>query len=169
MGLLARCGVGTGVLLSTCGRLDRRAQGAPLVHELSPPRPRLIPSPGPSPGPGRSRRCRPAPALQQDFSGKLQVEEGVDGRARSFEAEARPPADRCRRDLSTASARPGHGPERPGRRRDLPNLCTFLGTTSRPVDAGHDPHGRDYTAASRCGRPRHPQPACGRPGAEWRL
>src|SRR5689334_14762883 len=44
MGLLARCGAATRVLLSTCGRLDRRAQRSSIVHGLSPLHPRSVPS-----------------------------------------------------------------------------------------------------------------------------
>jgi hypothetical protein len=85
MGLLARCGVATGVLLSTCGRLDRRAQEASIVHDLSPASPRLIPSRCPGP-PGRKWRY---PGLQQGLSVKGLVNRGIDVRAPWFEARAR--------------------------------------------------------------------------------
>ena len=97
-------------LLSTRGQLDRRAQRPLFVHLHSPGCPLFVPMPcarRPARTPGR----RPPVAPDSE---KAQVR---------GEPTGEDPAAAVRR----ASSRTGIG-------TDLPNLCTFLGTTSRRVD-----------------------------------
>ena len=131
MDMLAHCGATTGVLLSTCGRLDGCAPRSPPVHGSSPGHPPAVPSPYPGRKTWSARYAAPACGSV----GKPQVERGIDGARRRVEAMPR---------ASTGTGVPG--PPGTPRSRDLPNLCTFLGTTSRPVDAGHRPKAPRYAA-----------------------
>ena len=85
MALLARCGAVTGVLLSTCGRIDRRAQGSSLLHPLSPSHPPSVPSECP----GRSSRSTRYRGLRRGCRGNVLVGEGIDVGAGQFEARGR--------------------------------------------------------------------------------
>src|SRR5688572_27671193 len=85
MALLARCGAATGVLLSTCGRIDRRAQGSSVLHPLSPSHP----LPVPRECPGRSGRSTRYHVLDRSCLVNALVREGIDVRAGQLEARGR--------------------------------------------------------------------------------
>jgi hypothetical protein len=116
-----------GVLLSTRGQLDGRAPSAPAVHDLSPVHPRDIPTSRPVP-----RRPGLSPAAMAFGQ--------VTGRS-----------------APTVHARPTRLllPDVTWRTRDLPNLCTSLGTTPRRVDTG-PPREHRTGAYHGGGRPRRP-------------
>ncbi len=101
--------------LSTRGQLDRRAHRLPAVHLHSPGCPLGVPMP-----------CarRPGRPGHRAGSGRGVDDESRGQRSVGVRAD---PAGGVRCTGATVVA--------PGTGADLPNLCTFLGTTSRPVDA----------------------------------
>jgi hypothetical protein len=118
----------TVLLLSTRGHLDGCSPSSVGVHSLSPVSPGWIPS--------------PCPGLRTVLD-RCRGRSGVDGAYVQL----------SRLDGGTGPVRgpggrePRRGPWSPAvtrRVRDLPNLCTSLGTTSRCVDDGHRPDTGSY-------------------------
>ena len=114
----------------------RHVDDSTVVHKRRRPstvRPRLTPRPSPADAQvGRAGRDDTA-ALSRVPGQRPRSERGLTcAPERPKLVAARPPR------------RAGSAARGPRRSSDLPNLCTFLGATSRPVDAAHPARTPDY-------------------------
>jgi hypothetical protein len=129
-------------LLADCGRSPssccRHVDISTVVHRHHQPS-TICPRLPPCPSPGRTQfaeESSPGRARVRKFAAEAQVRSP---------SSCRLPGDAPCRDRCATS---GRSPLVTWHTRDLPNLCTFLGTTHRSVDDGHRPHTDGYPVAS---------------------